>query len=332
MKFFDAHTHVQFAAFDKDRKEVIERAIKNGVSIINVGTQADTSAAAIKLANEYAEGLPAEALAKAGIYASVGLHPIHTEKSYHDKKELGNGDSAKAFNSRGEDFDYDYYKKLAFDPKVVAIGECGLDYYRLSEETPSTDSTSSLQAGSGQAKEKQKKVFIKQIELAKDVKKPLMIHCRSSVPKRTSPQNGAGRNAFQDLIDILVSCRLSLVSPPGVIHFFSGTAGDAKKLLELGFSFTFGGVVTFPPRNRFDKLTAGGNSAGDYDEVIKMIPLDRILSETDAPYVTPAPYRGKRNEPLYVIEVVKKLAEIKDVSTEEMAEKIFENAKRIFKI
>lgn len=309
MKYFDAHTHVQFAAYDEDRKETMERALKVGVSMINVGTQAETSASAIKLANEYEEN----------VYAAVGLHPVHTEKSFHDEKELGSPDGARTdadgtqtdaenfqrksassqrksvlgFTSREEEFDYDYYKKLALEPKVVAIGECGLDYYHLSEET----------------KEKQKDIFIRQMELAKEVKKPLMIHCR---------------DAFGDLIKILTTNYQLLNTTPGVVHFFSGTEEDTKKLLELGFSFTFGGAVTFPPKA--DRLV------GDYDEIIKLIPLDRILSETDAPYVAPMPYRGKRNEPVYVIEVVKKLAEIKNVSVEEMSESIFANAKRIFKI
>ncbi len=318
-KYFDAHTHVQFAAFDEDRREVIKRAMKAGVSFINVGTQADTSAAAVKLANEYStfsnsRELENKDLAKeikvagANVYASVGLHPIHTERSYHDEQELGtqinaddtqiNADkfprqsassqrkSALGFTSREEEFDYDYYKKLALDPKVVAIGECGLDYYRLSEET----------------KEKQKSIFIKQIELAHDVKKPLMIHCRE---------------AFGDLIELLTTNYQLLNSTPGVVHFYSGTVEDTKKLMDLGFSFTFGGVVTF---------------TRDYDEIIKMIPLDRILSETDAPYVAPMPYRGKRNEPAYVIETVKKLAEIKGVSMEQMQQQIWENAKTIFTI
>ncbi len=177
MKFFDAHTHVQFAAFDEDRKEVIDRALKNGVSMINVGTQANTSDAAIKLANEYT-----------GLYASVGLHPIHTEKSYHDEQELGGGEAAKTFTSQAEEFDYDYYKKLALDTKTVAIGECGLDYYHLSEES----------------KKRQKEVFVKQIELSKDVKKPLMIHCRE---------------AFGDLIEILTTNYQLLNTTPGVVHF-----------------------------------------------------------------------------------------------------------------
>jgi len=270
--YFDAHTHAHFAAFENDWKDVIDRALTRNVWLVNVGTQYDTSVRAIEVAHEYKEG----------VYATVGLHPIHTEKSHHDANELGSDDKAKEFTSRGEDFDYDAYQKLALDPKVVAIGECGLDYYRLGEET----------------KKKQVETFLGHMELAKEVGKPLMIHCRQ---------------AFSDLIDILKPNTTNL--KPSVIHFFTGTPDDAKKLLDLGFSFNFGGVITF---------------TRDYDESIKLIPLDRILSETDAPYVTPVPYRGKRNEPMYVVEVVKKLAELKGVSTQAMEDQIFENAKRIF--
>ena len=243
--------------------------------MVNVGTQKDTSAKAVGFTEKYLEG----------VYATVGLHPIHTEKSYHDAQELGTSNEVLEFTSRGEEFDYDHYKKLAQHPKVVAIGECGLDYYRLGEES----------------KEKQKAAFLQQIELAKEIKKPLMIHCRS---------------AFSDLIDILVACHLSLVTP-GVVHFFSGTQDDAKKLMDLGFSFSFGGVITF---------------ARDYDEVVKYIPLDRILLETDAPYVSPVPYRGKRNEPVYVVEVAKKIAEIKAVEGDEIARRTVENTHRIFPV
>jgi len=295
MKYFDAHTHVQFAVYDADREKTIERALKAGVSFINVGTQRDTSARAVELAHEFSTFSNSRELenkvAGANIYASVGLHPIHTEKSYHDSQELGTFQHSQeyenvGFTSRAEIFDYDYYKKLALDPKTVAIGECGLDYYHLSEES----------------KKRQKEVFIKQIELANDVKKPLMIHCRE---------------AFNDLIEILNSELQILNSPPGIVHFYSGTIEDTKKLMNLGFSFTFGGVVTF---------------TRDYDEIIKVIPLDRILSETDAPYVAPVPYRGRRNEPAYVIETVKKLAEIRGIPIEEMAEAIAKNAYHIFGI
>ena len=273
--FFDAHTHVQFAAFEKDYKEIIERALNQGVNLVNVGTQKDTSRKAIELAHEFE-----------GVWAVVGLHPIHTNKSYHDPQELG-GD--KEFTSRGEEFDHEFYKKLALDPKVVAIGECGLDYFRIKNNELGI-------------KDKQKEVFIKQIELAKEVGKPLMIHCRE---------------AFQDLIEVLRTQVSLLNTPPGIIHFFSGKKDEAKILLEMGFYFTFGGVITF---------------THDYDEIVKIVPLDRILSETDAPYVTPVPYRGKRNEPSYVIEVVKKLAEIKEVSLGEITDQVFQNTVKIFSL
>lgn len=274
LKLFDAHTHVQFRAFDLDYKEVVGRALQMGVGMVNVGTQKDTSARAVEIAHEYENE---------NVFAVVGLHPIHTSKSFHDAQELGGGEAAKAFTGRGEEFDYGYYKKLAGDPKVVAIGECGLDYFR--DKTQET-------------RDKQREGFIAQIELAAELTKPLMIHCRA---------------AFPDLIEILEAKRARLHG--GITHFFSGSAEDARKLLEFGFYFTFGGVITF---------------ARDYDGIIKMIPLDRILSETDAPYVAPAPYRGKRNEPAYVVEVVKKLAEIKNVSLEKTAEQIWQNAKNAF--
>jgi TatD DNase family protein len=281
--FFDAHTHVQFSAFKDNWREVIARAKGEGVAMINVGTQRDTSRRAIEIAETF----------KDGVYATVGLHPIHTAKSFHDAQELGTDDKAMEFASRGEEFDHDSYKSLAVHPKVVAIGECGLDYYRLDEDT----------------KEKQKQIFLEQIQLSNEVKKPLMIHCREAL----SPSKG--REAFPDLIDILKSNRNLLLPEPGVAHFFTGSLDEAKKLADLGFSFTFGGVITF---------------ARNYDPIIEYLPLDRILSETDAPYVAPVPYRGKTNEPAYVIEVVKKLAELKKQTVEAMAEQTVQNASRMF--
>ncbi|MDO8574232.1 MAG: TatD family hydrolase [bacterium] len=290
-KFIDCHTHAHFAAFKDDYREVIERALKSGVSVVNVGTQKDTSAKAVEVAHGFDELTTSEFSPK--VWAVVGLHPIHTEKSFHDEQELGVSPSTSSgFTSRGEDFDYEYYKNLALDPKTVAIGECGLDYYHVSQNM---EHVAEIQG-------KQKETFIKQIELAYEVKKPLMIHCR---------------DAFADLIEILNS-KSSILNPvPGVVHFFTGTMEDAKRLLDLGFYFTFGGVITF---------------ARSYDEVIKMIPMNRLLSETDAPYVTPEPYRGKRNEPAYVVYVVRKLAEIKGVTEEEMAGQIWENAKTVFRL
>jgi TatD DNase family protein len=284
--FFDAHTHVQFSGYNEDREAVIERAIAADVRMINVGTQRDTSRAAVELAHTYPDTM----------YAAIGLHPVHTSHSYHDEDELGGGDAAKAFTSRGEVFDAGYYRVLALDHATVAIGECGLDYFHFNEEEPRETQI-----------ERQKAAFLVQIELAKEVKKPLMIHCR---------------NAFPDVIDFVQPHVKDL--KPSVIHFFTGTPDDARALLEMGFSFTFGGAVTFPPRK--------GKTQGDYDEVLQIIPIDRILSETDAPYVTPVPFRGKKNEPAYVVHTVEKLAQIKNISPQDMQVQIWENARRIFGI
>ncbi|MBI2453989.1 MAG: TatD family hydrolase [Parcubacteria group bacterium] len=272
-KLIDAHTHVQFAAYQDDVDEVIKRSLAAGIWLVNVGTQLDTSRDAIALAEKHPEG----------VYATVGLHPIHTDKSFHDKQELG--EEGGEFTSRGEVFNYEAYKQLAQHPKVVAIGECGLDYYRSAE-----------------FRKKQEGVFVSQIELAQEVKKPLMIHCRQ---------------AFDDLLNVLRDNRHKLQTVPGIIHFFSGDVLHATKLLDMGFYFTFGGVVTF---------------SRDYDEIVKTVPLNHIMLETDAPYVTPAPHRGKRNEPSYLPEIAKKLAEIKGVDLEEIAHHTTENAMNIFKI
>lgn len=274
-KLIDAHTHIQFAAYQNDAGEVIKRSLDAGVWLINTGTQQETSRTAITLAEKYSHG----------VYATVGLHPIHTDKSFHDKEELGEG--GEAFTSRGEIFDFGYYKNLSAQPKVVAIGECGLDYYHIKDET---------------ARKKQKAAFVQQIELAAAVKKPIMIHCRE---------------AFDDLIEILKVNSSKFQTTPGIIHFFSGNLAQATRLLDMGFYFTFGGVVTF---------------ARDYDEIIKTVPINRLMLETDAPYVTPAPYRGKRNEPVYVIEVAKKIAEIKGVDFEEVSHHTVENTRAVFGI
>ena len=268
-QYFDAHTHVNFIAFKDDMAEAIARAADAGVAMNTVGTQLDTSKEAVAIAEKYEN-----------VYATIGLHPIHTGKSYHDEKELGEG--GKAFTSRGEDFDAAKYEELARSSKVIAIGECGLDYFRLEENT----------------KKMQEEAFVQQIELANKLQKPLMLHIR---------------NAYDDALAILK--REAKVK--GDVHFFAGDWNVAKQFLDLGFTLSFTGVITF---------------THDYDEVIKNAPLDMLLSETDAPYVSPVPYRGKRNEPAYVIEVVKKIAEIRGESLETVTDKIMKNARRVFNL
>lgn len=277
-KYIDIHSHVNFKAFDEDRDAVIREALENDTWVINVGTQIDTSRKAVEMANEYPEG----------VYAIIGLHPIHTGASYHDEKELGEGGAE--FTSRGEVFDKDAYRELLKDPKVVGIGECGLDYYRCTPETI----------------EKQKQAFIEQIEIANEFNKPLMLHIRNNPTDKT-------HNSYFDALDLLkIHSKVK-----GDVHFFAGNWEEAKAYLDFGFTISFTGVITF---------------THDYDEVIRNVPLDMIMTETDSPYVTPVPYRGKRNTPLYVSEVAKKIAEIKGLPEDEVAKAIIQNAKRVFGI
>ncbi|MDO8481835.1 MAG: TatD family hydrolase [bacterium] len=269
MKYFDAHTHVNFVAYDEDREATILRARDAGVGMNVVGTQLDTSKAAVELAGKYEN-----------VFATIGLHPIHTSKSYHDEKELGVG--GKEFTSRGEVFDRGAYEALGKHPRVIAVGECGLDYFRLEEDTQKV----------------QKQAFIEHIELANSLGKPLMLHVR---------------DAYKDAFEILKAH----AKVKGDVHFFAGTWEDARKFLELGFTLSFTGVLTF---------------THDYNDVVKNTPLDMILSETDAPYVTPVPYRGTRNEPLYVQEVVQAIAGIRGEDIETVATQILNNAKRVFRL
>lgn len=284
-KYIDIHSHVNFTAFDADRDAVIKRALENDTWVINVGTQVDTSRKAVEMANQYKEG----------VYAIIGLHPIHTGASFHDAKELGLG--GKEFTSRGEAFDKESYRELLKDPKVVAIGECGLDYYRCDTEYI----------------ENQKKAFIEQIELANEFNKPLMLHIRNN-------KEDPAHDAYMDALELLKKYLNSQSLPAGRrgdVHFFAGTPEIAKAYVDFGFTLSFTGVITF---------------THDYDEVIRNTPLNMIMSETDSPYVTPAPHRGKRNEPAYVREVVKKIAAIKNLPEAEVAEAIISNAKRVFNI
>jgi TatD DNase family protein len=267
MEYFDAHTHTNFVAYDEDRDAVITRALEVGVGMNVVGTQLDTSKAAVALAEQYKN-----------IWATIGLHPVHTAKSFHDTKELGEG--GKEFTSRGEAFDREAYEALARSPRVIAIGECGLDYYRLDSDT----------------KEVQRRVFIQQIELANKLGKPLMLHIR---------------NAYDDALEILEMH----AKVRGDVHFFAGDWHIASQFLDMGFTLSFTGVITF---------------THDYDEVVRNTPLDMILAETDAPYITPVPYRGTRNEPAYVVEVVHTIAALKGETIEKVRIQLLENARRVF--
>lgn len=270
-QFIDTHAHVNFPIYDTDRKEVFSRAKERGVWMINIGTQKDTSKSAIELVGE-------------GVYAIVGLHPLNVNTTFHDVDELGVSTKKEV---AGEDFDYEYYKKLCENKQVVGIGECGLDFYR--------------KEFTAEEKARQVEAFKKQIELAIELEKPLMLHIR---------------NAYDEALDVLDPyLKIHGKKVRGNAHFFAGSKEQAQKFIERGFTISFTGVITF---------------AKEYAEVIRSVPLTSILSETDCPYVSPVPYRGKRNEPLYVEEVVKKLAEIRGEDFEMVKAQMIENAYRVF--
>jgi TatD DNase family protein len=252
---FDTHTHLNDDAFEQDREEVIRRAQEEGVSLlVNVGFNRVTIPQTMALAEKHDF-----------IYAAVGWHP-------HDAKDMTEKDLA-------------WIEELASHPKVVAIGEMGLDYHW--DNSP---------------REVQKEVFRKQIALAKKVKKPIIIH---------------DRDAHRDVVDILKEEGADEVG--GIMHCFGGSVEIARECLDLNFYISFGGPLTF-------------KNAKKPKEVAEQIPLDRLLIETDSPYLTPHPFRGKRNESSYVRLVAESLAELKGVSYEEICRVTMENGKRLFNI
>jgi len=255
--YFDIHSHLESSKFDSDRESVIAHMKDEGVFTITVGTDLENSKRAVRLAENYEN-----------IFASIGLHPTDSK----------------------EDFKEEDYIELVKNSKVVAIGECGLEFSRLGDDAE-------------QEKNRQINIFKKQIDFSVKYNKPLMIHTR---------------DAHIETIGVLEEKKKIYGEKlKGNIHFFSGDVEIAKKYIDLGFTISFTGVITF---------------AKDYDEVIKNVSLDKIMSETDAPFVAPEPYRGQRNEPLYVKEVVKRIAEIKEINEETVKKAMVENARTFFKI
>jgi len=261
-QYFDIHSHLNFPEYDADRAEVLARMREKEVWTITVGVNLETSRSAAQLAEQNAD-----------VFACIGLHPV-------DDAHTGIVSS----------FDEKDFASLVTNPKVVAIGECGLDYGRAGTATDAE-------------KARQKKDFEKQIDFAVANNKLLMLHIR---------------NAHNDALDILASKKREYGERlRGNSHFFAGTTEIEKKYLDLNFSVSFTGVITF---------------TSDYDEAVKYAPLDMIMSETDAPFVSPIPHRGKRNEPIYVEYVAQKMAQIKGKSTEEMQKILVDNAIRVFNI
>lgn len=259
-RYIDAHCHLQFEQYENDRKDIIEEMRTKGIVGIVVGCDLETSQQAVALAEEHEH-----------LYASVGLHPSNI----------------------GQHFDSDAFRKIAKHPKVVAIGECGLDYFRLADD---------------ETKHVQQEIFKKHTALASELDKPLIIHARSS--KRTM-------DAYHDLGELLRESKVEYQNLRGDIHFFAGGISEADSFIGINFTISFTAVITF---------------ARDYDAVIRDTPLTHILSETDAPYLAPENRRGQRNDPMSVVAVVAKIAEIRGEDPETVRYNLFANALRVFAI
>lgn len=253
MKLFDSHCHLYMHQFDADRAEVLSRMQEAGMGAVVIGVDLESSKSALELAK-----------AHDFLWSSVGLHPNDNPTEVLDISNM---------------------EELARNPKVVAIGECGLDYYR--------------QEPSQEVKDAQRVRFEQHIELARTVKKALIIHCR---------------DAHDDCSSVLQNTGIAK-EVPVVLHFFTGSGELAQKYLDLGCYLSFPGPVTYTDM---------------YDDSIRVCPLDKMLIETDAPYAAPVPHRGKRNEPVFVGGVAAKIAEVKGLGAGEVEAATATNAQKVF--
>lgn len=289
MRFVDTHCHVHFNAFKEDMDDVVKRTLEKGVNMVTVGTQSTTSANGLKLAERYE-----------GVWATVGLHPNHLcEQEFFDDDELSPEQSATPrIKTRCETFDHAAYLAMARHPKCVAIGECGLDYYRLPENVDRAEVIA-----------KQKVTVRAHFTLATEANLPVVIHCR---------------DAHADQLEIIREfISQGKLQRRGVVHCFTGTMEEALAYVELGFLISFTGVITFPPRKSEGAISP-------LQKVVRDLPLEYMMIETDSPYLTPVPHRGERNEPWMVEFVALKISELKGVSVDEVARVTTENAKRLF--
>ncbi|RJX25231.1 MAG: TatD family deoxyribonuclease [Dethiobacter sp.] len=251
----DSHAHLDFNNFDRDREEVLQRAKNQGLKlIVNIGFDLASSKESIKLAAQYPF-----------VYAAVGIHP-------HDAVNALSG-------YLGE------LEEMTHHPKVVALGEMGLDFYRDRSLRPV-----------------QREVFRQQLRLAGKIDLPVIIH---------------DRDAHEEVLKILEE--EGLPARGGVMHCFSGDLGLARKLVRLGLYISIAGPVTYPRNHKLSEVAAA-------------VPLERLLIETDAPFLTPSPLRGKRNEPAYVTFVAEKVAALRGISVESLGRACLENARKLFSI
>lgn len=271
--FTDSHSHLTFPDYNDDRDDVIKRARDAGVeTFINIGSGdgLEDNFRSLDLAH-----------ANDGIYSTVGFHP-------HDATRIA--EKCRNECTRGEKDPYLVLKDLAEDPKVVAVGEIGLDYHYIAKESNFED-----------LKRDQIECFTRLIGIANEVRLPVIIH---------------DREAHEDTLFTLRRCRAT--NWGGVMHCFSGSVDFAKEVLDLGYYISVTGAVTFKKK------------AEELQDVVRAVPIERLLIETDCPFIAPEPYRGQRNEPAYVVEVAKKVAEIKGLSLGDVARITTLNARKLF--
>lgn len=292
MKYIDIHCHLDSKDFDSDREAVLARLRESGGGAITIGATLEESKKAVEIAE-----------ANENVWATIGVHPEYLTSPRPPMADDPLLETGEGINSvlplhlregqpRIAGWDEVELEKLVQHPKVVAIGECGLEYFVMDKR---------------ETEKAQKELFKFQIEFAIKHSKPLMLHIRSSK---------SSQDAYNDALDILNFYKKEVGDKlRGNIHFFAGDTKIAQKFLDLDFTLSFTGVITF---------------THDYDEVIKYIPQNSIMSETDAPWVAPTPFRGKRNEPSYVVEVIKKMAEIRNENFDDLNNAILANARRVF--
>lgn len=273
--FIDVHSHLHDKAFEDDREEVAASLQERGVVTITVGTGLAESREAVLLAEKYDY-----------IFATVGLHPADNPL---------------------EEYNEQAFAELLSHTKVVALGECGLDYYYIENFFEKDKEKGEITWSQEEEKDRQKRIFTSQVELAVRCNKPLMLHGR--------PSKGI-MDAYEDMLLILETAYQKhgpIVR--GNAHFFVGNIDIAKRFIDIGFTMSFSGVITF---------------AHDYDDVVRYVPLSMMHAETDSPYATPAPFRGKRNDPTLVQEIVARIAVLRQEEMEEVRAQLLQNARRVF--
>ncbi len=273
----DTHAHIQFQAYKDDRDEVVARCHKKGMIVNIVGTQKDTSTMAVAMAEKYD-----------WMYASIGTHPIHLHSTHVDEEE-------SSFQSREEEFDENFYEQLVQSPKVIGIGECGLDLFHIPTGIPVEE-----------VLEKQKKVFVQHAMFAHKHHLPLVIHCRE---------------AHDQMIAVLRELPFAV---RGTVHCFTSGWEHAQQYLDMGLYLGFTGVLTFPPKKSQPEVQ------NKLVEVAQKMPFERMVLETDSPYLAPSSYRGQRAEPWMLEEQIKFIARLRGMSMEQVEQGMEQNTRRLF--